>query len=208
MDYEVLVSDKIDEGGALIAELTRDVSIDLAVAFWVRRSEGGHWSLYLGSAALASKKIGDAFYIINLAMTRIQRKVIGLSDVDILSPSDPIASKAIELRDSQPRTYLTSLPYYVYSPNTFSDPSIQVAYIYPRNLGRLDRDEVVRTVATVMSRSNIRTQYSFTLQDGSSFKAVPMGIERVAFGELRIVLHDLAGNTDRTISADEVVSIQ
>jgi hypothetical protein len=204
MDYEVLVKGQIDEGRALIAELTRERNIDVAVALWVKRFEMRHWSFYLGSTALASMNIGDAFHLINLAMGKIRRKAIGLSDIKLELPTEPIAAEAIELRQDHPR----NLARWVYDgPSKFSDPSIQTAYIYPDAIGELSRDQVIQTVAALMSRAGALPPSSITLRDGSSFQAVPTSIHRNIPGELQIILHDPAGNTNRTVSADEVVSI-
>ena len=205
MDYEVLVRGQVDEGQALITELTREPAIDVAVALWVKRFELGHWSLYLGSTALASMNIGDAFHVINLVMVKIQRKAIGLSDIELVLPTEPIAAKAIELRDSRPHPH--NLPYWVYAPGTFSDLSIQTAYIYPRSIGQMSREQVIQAIAALMTRSGALSPSSIILRDGSSIEAVPTSIQRSVPGGLQIVLHDPARNMDRTVSADEVLSI-
>ena len=203
MDYEVLVRDQVEEGQALIDELADERKIDVAVALWVKRFEAGYWSLYLASTALASMKIGDAFHEINLAMNKIRRKAIGLSDIKIIPPTDPIASRAIELRESRP----DKLPYWVYGPDRFTDPSIQTACILSQAEEPMSREQVLQHLVASMSRAGTLSPSSIRLRDGSSIRAVPTSIQRKDPGELRIVLHDPEGNTDRTISADEVVSI-
>lgn len=203
MVHEILVDiQQIDDGQALIAEILRQGLIDVAVALWVKRSDVGYWSFYIGSASLATIKIGDAFHAVYLAQHRIGRSSIGLSDVRLVPPTNPVAAKAIKIRDR----HRANLPTRIRA-RMLGDLPIEEAYIYPRTMGPMSRDEVVQTVAALMSRTGAFAPSSITLRDGSSLQAVPTSIQLGVPGELRIVLHDLEGNTDRTISADEVVSI-
>ena len=201
MDQEVLVDLQFDEGRALLEELVR-AKIDIAVAFWVKPPEEDEWVLHIASKRLSSMTAGDAFMAVFEALNRIQSSTIDYSDVKHAKPTNPAAAKAIEIRDRHSAISPIRL-----RAKKLGDLPIEEAYIYPRTAGTLSRDEVVQTVAALMSRPGAFAPSSITLRDGSLLQAVPTSIQLGVPGELRIVLHDLEGNTDRTISADEVVSI-
>jgi hypothetical protein len=201
VDQEVLVDLQFDEGRALLEELVH-AKIDIAVAFWVKPPEKDEWVFHVASKRLSSMTAGDAFIAVFEALNRIQSSTIDYSDVKHAKPTSPAAAKAIEVRDRHSAISPIRL-----RAKKLGDLPIEEAYIYPRTAGALSRDEVVQTVAALMSRSGAFVPPSITLRDGSSIQAVPTSIQLGVPGELRIVLHDLEGNTDRTISADEVVSI-
>jgi hypothetical protein len=204
MDSELLVGDRARQGRTLLAELSRDPGIDLPIAFWVKPNGVGYWSFYLASAALKSTEIGEAFVLINKALNRIDRPHIGLSEIKIVAPTDPIALGAIEMINTQLDHW--EGPLSVYGGN-FGDLLIDVAYIYPNPGGSLNREQVVRKVVALMIHPGTSIPSSITLRDGRSIQAVPTGIMRIAPGGLQILLHETGGDSDLSISADDVVRI-
>ena len=98
MDQEILVDLQFDEGRAFLEELVR-AKIDVAVAFWVKPPEKDEWVLYVASESLSSMTAGNAFVAVYDALNRIQSSAMSYSDVKLASPSNPIAAKAIEIRD-------------------------------------------------------------------------------------------------------------
>jgi hypothetical protein len=69
-------------------------------------------------------------------------------------------------------------------------------------------NEVVQTVLGLMKRTGAVQPSVVKLRDGSSLRAIPHGIQGGVPGEMQIVLLDVVDNTDRMVSADDVVEIQ
>ncbi len=202
MDYELLVTSQIEEGRSLIIELTRERSIDVEVAFWLKASEVGYWALFIGTSSFSSMATIEVYDSIFSAIRRLDLSSIKLTDVRAVPLVSSYAQEVINICDRHPAYLPVRL-----GAMTLGTLAIDEAYIYPRAIGPMSRDQVVQTLAALMSRTGAFAPSSITLKDGSSLKAVPTSIQLGVPGELRIVLHDIDGNTDRNVSADDVVSI-
>ena len=201
MDYELLVDAQIEDGKALIAQLTRG-GFDVSVAFWVKTSEEGLWFLYVGSRSVGSMPLADVYRVAYSALRQIPNASISLSQIKLIEPSNPIAVDAMEVRDRYPARLATR-----YRGKTLGDVSIDEAYIYPRPTGPMSPNEVVQTVAGLMNRTGVLAPSLITLRDGTQIQAVPVGIQMNAPDGVQIVLHDLNASTNRSISANDVASI-
>jgi len=202
MDTEILVDNRIDDGRRLITELVRD-GFDVTVAFWVRTSEEGLWVLYIGSTSVAAEKIGEAYGILYLSLHRIPDSGISLLDIKLVHATNPIAVAAKAIRDRYPgRVAIRSRG------TRLGKLSVDEVYIYPAVTGPMTPDEVMQTVLRLMNRTGPVQPSVVTLRDGSAIQAIPMGIQMRQPGGVQIVLLDIATNTDRPVSADDVVNIQ
>jgi hypothetical protein len=201
MDYELLVEPHIEDGKSLIAELSR-AGFDVSVAVWVKASEDGHWSLYIGSKSVGSLPLADAYRAVYSAWRDIPSPSIDFSDIKLVEPSDPIAASAMQIRDRYPARLPTR-----YRGPVLGGKSIDEAYIYPRPTGPMSVNEVVQTVAGLMNRTGALAPSMITLRDGTQIQAVPVGIQMNPPGGVQIILQDLNAGTNRSISADDVVSI-
>ena len=148
-------------------------------------------------------KKGDAFYELHSIASRMDDPSIFLSEIRLVSPKDSIARDAIAFRDQQPCDLPTSL-----RRCQLGDLEVDEAYIYPQTTATLSRRDVLQRVAALLGREGDLGSTSIRLKDGSSILAVPTSIQRGVLGVVQIVLHDTVSDTDRTVSADEVVGIQ
>jgi hypothetical protein len=201
MDHELLVDPQIEDGKALIAHLVRD-GFDITVAFWVKTSEEGLWFLYLGSKTVAIMTLADAYRAIFAALRQIPNAAITLSQIKLVAPDNPIAAEVIDIRDRYPARWATR-----YLGQSLGKVFIEEAYIYPWPPGPMSPSEVIQRVAHLMERTGALASSLVTLGDGTQFEAVPMGIQRNDTGGVQIAFHDLASGSNRSVSADDVVSI-
>jgi hypothetical protein len=201
MDLELLVDDRIEDGKALLEELSED-RFDVTVAFWAKADDGGRWSLYIGSAAVRSVSIADAYRELYAALRRLPDARLSLSDIKILDPDDPVARDAIRARDRVPGR----LPKR-YRGERLGDLAIEEAYIYPRP-GTMTRLEIVQTVAGLIDRAGAAAPSLVTLRDGTQFQGMPVALNINKTGPGEVVFHDVATSRDRPIPVDEVVGIR
>jgi hypothetical protein len=201
MDYELLVDERIEDGRSLLAGLAED-GFDVTVAFWAKTSEEGHWSLYVGSTAVRTMSVGDAYLALYGALRRIPNPRITLTDIKIVDPDSPIARAAIEVRDRFPARLPTR-----YKGERLGDLAIEEAYVYPRT-GVMTRSEVLQTVTGLMDRTGAVAPSWVTLRDGTQFQAVPVAIQGNIPGAIQVVFHDLVASTNRAIPVDDVVGIR
>src|SRR5437870_5300050 len=101
MDTELLVENRIDDGAMLLAELVRS-GFDVTVATWVRTSEEGRWFFYIGSNSVSPESLADAYRTVYSCLSKIPDPRIGLSEIKLVSASNPIARDAIAVRDRIP----------------------------------------------------------------------------------------------------------
>ncbi|MGD0896911.1 MAG: hypothetical protein ABR915_03685 [Thermoguttaceae bacterium] len=201
MDTELLVDNRIDDGRGLIAWLVHD-GFDVAVAFWAKTSEEGLWFLYLGSTSIEVEKLGSAYSTVYACLRRLPGASLSLSEIKLVHAQNPIARDAIAVRDR----VSTRIPIR-YQGKRLGNLPIEEAYIYPRS-GAMTPNEVVQTVLALMRRAGAVQPSVVSLRNGSSFHAVPHGIQGGLPGEVQIVLRDVASDTDRVIPAGDVMEIQ
>ena len=201
MDQDVLVDDRIDGGRGLIGALIRD-GFDVTIAFWVKTEEEGLWYLYLGSMSLGSMTLAEAYRKVYAALDRVAPGKIRLSEVKLVDPTNPIASAAFELRSGLPGLAK------FFRHRRLGSLSVEEAYIYPDITNEVSRNEIVQTVANLINRTGVLSPSLFTLRDGTQIQAIPLSIRMVTPGKVEVVLRDILTDTDRSVSADDVVGIQ
>ena len=101
MDTDLLVENKIEDGTALIRQLTLD-QFSVTVAFWVRRTETGMWYLYIASSSVSAEKLNEAYKIVYAALSVIPECSVFPSEIKVITSTDPIARAAVALRDRNP----------------------------------------------------------------------------------------------------------
>lgn len=203
MDTELLVDERIDDGRRLLSELVR-AGFDVTGAFWVRTSEEGQRFLYVVSTAVARGSIGDAYRTVYAALSRLPNPSITLSDIKLIAPDNPIAIDAIAIRDRYPARIPTR-----HGAGRLGGVAIEEAYIYPRLDRGLNRAEVIQAVTALMNRTGPVQPSRFTLRDGSTLLAIPVGVHLWPPGPgLNVVLHEVNTQGERAVSADEIINIQ
>jgi hypothetical protein len=202
MDTELLVENQIDDGWKLIAEIIRS-GFDVTVAFWVRTSEEGLWFLYIASNSVDPERIGDAYRTVYACLSRIPGSKIQISEIKLISASNPIARDALSARNRYPGRLPTR-----YHGNRLGSIAIEEAYIYPQIAGTMTPHEVLQTITSLMSRSGLVQPALVTLSDGTTFRAIPVNVQVGTSGGIHIGFLDVDTNTSRQVGANEVIKIQ
>lgn len=125
MATELLVEDRTEEGQRLIDQLVRD-EFEVGVALWVKRSEEGLWSLYIGSSAVDPDKPAEAYRRVYAALDKVPDTWVTPADIMLFNSASPVARAAVEARDRNPRMTPTR-----YRRKRLGNLDIEEAYIYP-----------------------------------------------------------------------------
>ncbi len=202
MDQEILVDIRFEDAEKLLSQLVRS-GFDVAVAFWVLRSEENSWVLYIASTSINPGRIGNAYGALYASMSQIPDLSITISEIQLVHPSEPIAKEAIALRDRK----VARLPIR-YHGKRLGHLAIEEAYIYPKT-GPMTRDEVRQTVMALLSQSGPAKPSIFTFADGTTKEGIPIGLQlQMQGGGLQIKLLDPATNQSELVFANDVVNIQ
>lgn len=204
MGPELLVDNRIEEGRQLLAELTRS-GFDVSVAFWAKMAEENLWLLYIGSTSVEPSRIGDAYRALYACLSKIPDPVLSLSEVQLLQANDPIAKDAIAARDRQPGR----LPVRVQG-KRLGNLLIEDAYIYPKRGGTMTPGEILQALIGMANRPNGTPAGPavITLRDGTTTTALITGFDLKIPGGLTIRATDMASQSKKEITGDEVVNIQ
>jgi hypothetical protein len=202
MDTELLVDNRVDDGQKLLTELVRN-GFDVSVAFWAKTSEEGLWQLYIGSTRVQAETLGDAYRTVYTCLSRIPDPSVSLSQIKLVHATNPAAMDAIAVRDSDPGRIPIK-----YQGKRLGNLAIEEACIYPRDIGQMISSKVLQKILGLMNRSGSVKPSTVTLLDGTTIQAIPVGIDMELPGTIRIILHDVVTNTNRTVPADDVVNIQ
>lgn len=130
MDTELLVENKLDDGEALIRYLMRE-QFNVRVAFWIKRSEGASWYLYIATSSVSAEKLNDAYRMVYAALADIPQCSVLPSEIKIITFSDPIARDAVALRDRSPVAIRETK---FYRGKRLGNLSADELCIYPRRL--------------------------------------------------------------------------
>jgi hypothetical protein len=204
VDQELLVDNRIEDGEKLLAELVRS-GFDVSVAFWVLTSEEDSWHLYIGSNSVDPVRAGQSFGTLYVSLSRIPDAAITISEVSLVHSSDPIAKEAMAQRDRRPGRIPIR-----YRGKRLGNLAIEEAYIYPK-IGPMTRDEVRQTVMALLDRSGPAQPSTFTLADGSTRVAIPIGMHLHQAGPtrgLQFELLDPVTGQHQAVAADDVINIQ
>jgi hypothetical protein len=126
MVQEVLVDSRLEDGERLLSQLASD-SFPVSVAFWAKATEDNVWSLYISSALVAEGKVGDAYGLAYVSLSRVQDCSISLSEIKLISPENAIAKQALLLRERHKGRHAIHLRV-----QRFATLSVDEVFIYPR----------------------------------------------------------------------------
>lgn len=203
MAPELLVDDRIEDGARLTTELVRD-GFDVSAAFWVCTQEEGLWFLYVASASVTRDSYANAYRTLYATLTRLDISAITLSNVKLVAPDNPIAVDAVALRDRHPVRIPTRV-----GAGRLGGVAIREAHIYPPIDRALSRREVLQAVTALMDRTGFVPPSAITLRDGSTFLAIPIGVQvSQAGGDVTVTLREFATGRSRSVPADEITAIQ
>jgi hypothetical protein len=207
MDPSTLVEDQIYDGRRFIERFAADGN-PVTAAFWVKKTEGGHWSLYVASELYESS--GPAAY---KAMHESLNK-LGDSDlqgsIKVISPNNPIARDLLALMARYPnRRRALRL-----GDRTLGGMEVDHILIYPSYLftftqvNPMTTEEVGQQLLRLMNRGPGPWQPSrVTLKDGTSLNGSPFSLQLV--GQDGVVVTFIADGeiSPRTVRLDEIASV-
>src|SRR5262249_13992443 len=101
MDPELLVDDRLEDGQRLVSQLFMD-GFEVTAAFWVRTSQEGLSHLYIASPSVNGEKIGEAYGIVYTSLSKVPSPWISLSEIKLVSPSNPMTRDVLELQRRHP----------------------------------------------------------------------------------------------------------
>ena len=202
MDTAVLVEDHIDAGAELLARLIDD-GFDVNVAFWIQPEGVTYRDLYIVSPAAAGGGYGTAFSDVARNLDLIADTPIGLSQIRLVDPAEPIAKEAIRLRDR----HFGRLPVRL-GPRQFGGITIEEGYVYPHRSDAMTQSQVLNTVLGLMSQHGFVPPSGITLADGTYLQATPTGIERQPNGSVVVTMINAATGTSQPIEASKIARIQ
>jgi hypothetical protein len=202
MDTELLVDNRVEDGRKLLAELAAQ-GFDVAIAFWVRTSEEGLWFLYIASSRIGRVSIADAYRSVYAALRPMKDASLSVSEIKLIAPDNPIAVDALAIR----QRFSARMPSR-YNGKRLGQLAIEEAYIYPPVTAGMDRAQVLHSVTQLMNRHGVIQPSLVTLRNGSSFQAIPLGIQVGQPGEIAVVLRNVTSGVDESLSIDEIMNIQ
>src|SRR5437588_5450 len=97
MAPELLVDERLEDGGRLTTELVRG-GFDVRAAFWIRTQGEGLWFLYIASSS-TRQGLGNAYRTVYAAWSRLRIQSIAPSQIKVIDPDDRIAVEVIAIRD-------------------------------------------------------------------------------------------------------------
>lgn len=204
MDTELLVDNLTEEGQKVVTELIV-AGFDVSIAFWVKTSEDGLWSLYIGSKSVEPSKIGDAYRTVYACLSKIPNSVVGISDVKLIQTSDPISADAIAIRDRRGGRFPVRV-----QGTRLGSLSVEEAYIYPRVGGQMTSEEMLQMLLRIANRpggANAKPS-TIRLSSGVTVTAIITGFNLQMPGGLTIHTLDTASNTRTSIVGDDVINIE
>jgi len=125
MDTDTLVENQIDDGWKLLAQLVRN-NCDVSTACWVKTGEEGRWFLYIASTVVDEKGLAAAYREVYGMLQSMDIPWISLSEVKLISPTNPIARAVLEILQRHPGRFPTRLQL-----PQLGNVAIEEVYIYP-----------------------------------------------------------------------------
>lgn len=203
MDTDLLVRKRADGLGLLVA-LAR-TGIDVTVAAWLEPHDESPF-LCVGSKAVDEGRFGSAFETVYDCLQKQPGSAVELSDVKLLPTTVPLLQTLVRDRDTDDR-WNSALFLHGFPLNEFG---IERAYIYPRILGALTRDEVIRKVAVMLDDRSPATPATISRRSGPELRGVPFGLEVTNTGTGRVLEVKIRSTTDGatlSVPVDDVANI-
>jgi hypothetical protein len=202
MDTELLVDQRIEDGRELLVNLVAR-GFEISVAFWIRTSEEDLWFLYIASPEVGRIPIGDAYREAYTALSRSTNTSITISNIKLISSDNPVAVDALAVSNR-----FHALVPIAYNGTRMGHLAIEEALIYPPVRLEMDRDQVLRTVTQLMNRTGILQPSLVTLRNGSSLRAIPVGVQVRQPGQIDVVLQNVASGSNETHPIDNIANIR
>jgi len=202
MDHEILVEEVIEEGRRLIERIAEE-PLPTKVAAWIKKREVRAWAIYIGASSDRLKDAGESVRIVLRALAKMTDPTISLIHIELRDVSNPIIADLLALRDRYPSMVATKLK----TRRKIGHLETRGLYLYPASFDLADSSEIVHSVLQLLDRRGSASPSVVTFKDGSKIHAVPVGIRLNTPEGARIDWHDVVTSQDRSVSADEVVSI-
>ncbi len=97
MDHISLVDRRIEDGLKLVQQLLRD-DFDVAVAFWLKKSEDDWWHLYVGSKVVDERGPVEAYRALQASLQQLPGTTLSMTDVKLIGASNGITSDALKIQ--------------------------------------------------------------------------------------------------------------
>jgi hypothetical protein len=203
VDSELLVEKRAD-GMRLLVALVR-AGIDVTVAAWVERSERSHLFV-IGTAAVDAGQFNAAYRIVVEHLTQNPDSTVELIGVLVLGTTEPLVRALVAARDRRDGGHAPVRA----NGASLAPFGIERAYIYPRVIGALTRDEVIRKVAVMLDDRSPATPATISRRSGPELRGVPFGLEVTNTGTGRVLevkIRSAADGATLSVPVDDVANI-
>ncbi len=186
MDQIPLVERRLDDGRALVRQLTAD-GFGVDVAFWGRHADDPWWYLYIASDQMDKHGPIEAYEKLQESQRKLAGTSVSLADVKLIKPSDPLAQHMRGLRDH----YASPQTLRFQSVGTGTAGGLEEAYIYPTSVTFRTivsgKEDVLRYLEE-RSRASAGTpgEYLIARDDAGELMAVIAGHSFVGSGTLSV----------------------
>ncbi|HZV06256.1 MAG TPA: hypothetical protein VE999_14350 [Gemmataceae bacterium] len=201
MDTEILVENKINDGHRLLARLVRK-GFDVDAAYLLKTADDDRWMLYIMSNNVDKGSSADAYRDVYSELHAMDDSWLSMSEIKLLSPRHPLNTILPGIFGKHSGRFPSSR-----NPYVVRDLEIVDAYIYPPQKGHMTREELLQAIANYINRSGSMQSARITFKDGSTITALPVGIDVVHPGKVRIRFRVVGNFMDVTHDADDISRI-
>lgn len=203
MDSELLV-DKRADGMSVLVALVR-AGIDVTVAAWIERSERSY-RFVLGSGAVDAGQFNAADRVLVKHFQQNTDSTVEPMSVLLLGTTEPLVRALVAARDRRDSGYAPVQA----NGSSLAAFGIERAYIYPRVIGELTRDEVIRKVAVMLDDRGPAPPATISRRSGPELRGVPVGLEVTNTGTGRVLevkIRSAADGSTLSVPIDDVANI-
>jgi hypothetical protein len=178
MDTGPLVKSRIDGGRYSLERLVAS-GFDVSAAAWVKTAADEKWNLCVVSKTVEEKGLVNAYRTSREVLHQVPDPWVTTSELRLIRPDTPVGRHLLELhkRYEEVRTpvHLQTL--------RLGDVAALEVYLYPSvtppppGQQPLTPQEVVQKVVGLMGQTGAVAPARVTLQDGTTFLGVPVGVE-------------------------------
>ena len=202
MDHEILVEEVIEEGRRLIERISEE-PLPIEVAAWIKQRESRVWTIHIGASSPRLKDAGESARVVLRALAKMTDPSICLIDIELRDMSNIVPADLLKIRDRYPSMVATKLK----TKRKIGNIETRGLYLYPANFELPSPNEIVHSVLQLLDRRGSASPSLVTFKDGSKIHAVPVGIRLNTPEGARIDWQDVVTSRERSVAADEVVSI-
>ncbi len=124
MDQGPLVIEQIDAGSRFLREFQKYIPVD--VAFWLKESDDGDYSLYVASDQITDDNFDIAYGEVLQIGRRLRDPMFDPFQVKLIGTDDPLAKAALEINRRYPGPCPTR-----FHGKAFAGQVVEEVYIYP-----------------------------------------------------------------------------